>query len=307
MKNIKLFVLPLLASSVIAQQNIVTQPQTAAQNANPPVYPANAGAAVQQNIFQAQPQSGQQAGIVQWKDFGASVFYHERNTLVKRDLSVDSLKKAAVIFFGDWCPNCHKFITDSAQYLAQLHKSGINVILIHIPSADKLQNWQDPTPHEYESIKQKVASFGIKTSNVQIVLLGERTVLSRLGITGLPVFIAVKDSKEFHREIGTTGAAQLKNEAIRTQLMNVWKAGKENKAKSSKSGKKSTQMSQTKASQGKSERKSESNPKLNKEQMIRAKTATAMLNDNWAGGYSGPDLNAIGLKWNGSKKDLNAL
>ena len=282
MKNIKIGILPLFASSALFAQQV-------------PVYPANAGA---YTTVQSMPQDNKGAQTIsatqsnnifleyyakQGSNFSAPVFFFENNALIKRDISFDDLKKSVVIFFGDWCPHCHKFLTEFSKHIATLAKNGINVIFLHVPSIEKLRNWQDPTLQDYQAVVQKLSSYGISASasNVKVVLLGDRLSLSQLGISGLPVFIAVKNAKEYFRGVGDSGVSklQLSDPNILKQFLEIWSNDKNNKAggnerKSNKKPEKLRNKSQKNAIyQSKSKA-----VKLSKKAMVESKTATEMLN-----------------------------
>ena len=284
MKNIKIWTLPFLASSVSFAQQA-------------PVYPANAGAyTTVQNVPQVGTPAAQSAASTQSNNvfleyyakqgsaFSASVFFFENNALVKRDISYDDLKKSVVIFFGDWCPHCHKFLTEFSKHIGTLAKSGINIIFLHVPSVEKLRNWQDPTVQDYQAVVQKLNSYGIgATSNAKVVLLGERTALSQLGISGLPVFLAVKNAKEYFRGVGDSGVSKLQLSDSNTlkQFLEIWGKDESNQARNNerKDNKKPEQLK--KKSQKKVANKSKSKPvKLSKKAMIESKTATEMLNSS---------------------------
>ena len=53
---------------------------------------------------------------------------------------------------------------------------------------------------------------------MNVVLLGDRNVLTKAGVSGLPVFLAVKNSKEYFRGVGDNGVSKLK-----LGDKNVWK------------------------------------------------------------------------------------
>ena len=283
MKNIKILIVSLWIQSVSFAQQA-------------PVYPANAGA---YTTVQSVPQVNQVVQSTtttqnnnifleyyakQGGNFSAPVFFFENNALVKREISYDDLKKSVVIFFGDWCPHCHKFLTEFSKNIATLAKSGVNVIFLHIPSVEKLKNWQEPSVQDYQAVVQKLSSYGINSSstNVKIVLLGERTALSQLGISGLPVFLAVKNAKEYFRGVGDSGVSklQLSDSNVLRQFLEIW--GKDESTKSDLTEVKNNKKSEK--SKKKSPRKiihdKKSKPvKLSKKALIESKTATEMLNN----------------------------
>lgn len=282
MENIKILTLPLLVSSVSFAQQV-------------PVYPANAGALTTVQSVSQVNQGEQGTAATQSKNifleyyakqgsnFSAPVFFFENNALVKRDISYDDLKKSVVIFFGDWCPHCHKFLTEFSKHIATLAKSAINVVFLHIPSVEKLKNWQEPSVQDYQSVVQKLSSYGINSSasNVKIVLLGERTVLSQLGISGLPIFLAVKNAKEYFRGVGDSGVSklQLSDPDTLKQFLEIW--GKDESSKADHNEKKEVKKSKKlkKKTQKKVVRTAKSKQvKLSKKALLESKTATEMLN-----------------------------
>ena len=284
MKNIKIWTLPLLVPSMsLAQQA--------------PVYPANAGAYTTAQTISQDNQGAQGTAAPlrknifleyyakQGSDFSAPVFFLEKKTtLVKHDdFGSNNLEKSVVVVFGDWCPHCHKFLTEFSKHIATLAKNGINVIFLHVPSIEKLRNWQDPTLQDYQAVVQKLSSYGISASasNVKVVLLGDRLSLSQLGISGLPVFIAVKNAKEYFRGVGDSGVSklQLSDPNILKQFLEIWSNDKNYKAGGNerKSNKKPDKLRNK--SQKNAIYKSKSKAvKLSKKAMVESKTATEMLN-----------------------------
>jgi len=128
------------------------------------------------------------------------------------------LQKAIVIFFGDWCPNCAKFLTSLSKYLNQLISSGIKIVFISVPSIERIQNWQNPSISDYNEARNKLRSFNIdltqldpdsydaagnpnnrKDKKVELLLLGDNYSLSDNDIDSLPVMIAVHNSIEQFR------------------------------------------------------------------------------------------------------------
>lgn len=161
----------------------------------------------------------------QGDDFNASVYYNESGELAKRDISFDDLKKTVVIFSGDWCPYCHNFLTNFSQYINTLNSKGIKIIIVNVPSIDKLRNFVAPTTDDYNEVKSKLESYGINFSSMtKLALLGEKATLARNGIEGLPVFIAIKNGKEYFRGIGQTGVSklQLSNQTVLKQFLEIW-------------------------------------------------------------------------------------
>ena len=285
MRYIKFFALPLLVSlSFAAQQSVQTQ-----------VFPANAGAVTQaapeaQGTQASQPQNNNiflEYYAKQGSAFSASVFKQENGALVKRDISYDDLKKTVVIFFGDWCPHCHRFLTDFSKYIGTLTAKGIKIMLLNVPSVERLKTWQDPTSQDYQNALQKVQSYGINpSSGVELVLLGERTTLAKTGVSGLPVFIAVKDAKEYFRGVGDKGVSklQLSDANVLKQFLEIWgddskDSAKDDSVAEKKSTKSPKHKAEKKSSKKSTQRKLSGAPKLSKTAMIESRTATEMLNN----------------------------
>lgn len=161
----------------------------------------------------------------QGDSFSASVYYNESGKLAKRDIGVDDLQRSVVIFSGDWCPYCHNFLASFSQYIPTLNAKGLKVIIVNVPSVDKLRNQEEPTLDEYNSVKSKFESYGITfSSNTKLLLLGEKATLARNGIEGLPVFIAVKNGKEYFRGVGQAGVSklQLSDQNVLRQFLEIW-------------------------------------------------------------------------------------
>ncbi len=161
----------------------------------------------------------------QGDDFMASVYYNETSKLVKRDISFNDLKKTVIIFSGDWCPYCHNFLTNFSQYIKDLNSKGIKIIIVNVPSIDKLKNFVTPTIDDYNEVKSKLESYGITFSSMtKLAILGEKATLARNGIEGLPVFIAVKNGKEYFRGVGQSGISklQLSNQTVLKQFLEIW-------------------------------------------------------------------------------------
>ena len=154
------------------------------------------------------------------KRFSATVCRLEKGkSKLSRPTTLDSktLKKAVVIFFGDWCPNCARFLTGLSKYLNQLVQDGIRIIFIGVPSPETLQDWRSPKITDYNSAKEKLRSYNIvleqldpkgydsngnpKSNNrkVELVLLGDEDVLNRNAIDSLPTMLVIRDSNEQFR------------------------------------------------------------------------------------------------------------
>ncbi len=285
MKSIRFLIFPLLTSAVVAMQ----------QGEQITVYPANAGEATRpfQQIPNEIPQANTQAGnsntsnafleyyARQGNDFSAPVFYQENGNLVKRDISYDDLKKAVVIFFGDWCPHCHKFLTEFSQNIGKLTSQGIKVILLNVPSVEKLKNWQDPTMQDYQLAIQELNTCGINTANnVDVVLLGDRMALSKVGVSGLPVFLAIKNAKEYFRGIGSNGVSRLQfaDPNVLKQFLDIWGESKDEVKREQKVAKSKKIKKETLKSAKAKKRTAKKTVKLSRKAMIESKTATEMLN-----------------------------
>ena len=285
MKNMKFLLFPFLSSVAIATQ----------QGNQVMVYPANAGEATRtvQKMPKEVPHNASQTNndasknifleyyAKQGSDFAMSAFYNKSGNLVKQDISYDDLQKAVVIFFGDWCPHCHKFLTAFSQHVSKLTLKGIKVILLNVPSVEKLKNWQEPTMQDYQKAIQELNSCGVNLgNNVEMVLLGDRVALSKIGVSGLPVFLAIKNAKEYFRGVGSNGVSKLKlsDPNVLQQFLNIWDEKKDEPKKEKKvaTNKKIKKSSDKKIKISKTAKKS--SIKLSKRASIESKTATEMLN-----------------------------
>ena len=261
------------------------------------VYPANAGEAVHteqpgNNMMPAnnlqvvsQTVDGKATNIFleyyakQGNDFSMTVFYNENGNLVKRNISYDDLQKTVVIFFGNWCPHCHKFLTGFSKDINKITEKGIKIILINVPSVERLKNWIDPTIQDYNTTINGLNSWGITPSkNVEIVLLGDRVALSKAGVSGLPVFLAVKQAKEYFRGVGSAGVAkiQLSEPRVLKQFLDIW--GNDKKGAQTESRNKQNKKAHKKIKAMNKVVKKVSNARRTKEAKIESRTATEMLN-----------------------------
>ena len=244
------------------------------------IYAAKAGSPVSTNANMFLEYYSKQGSEV-W----ASVYYHEDGNLVKRDISYDDLQRAVVIFFGDWCPHCHKFLAEFTKHIKTLGQHGIKVVLLHVPSVDRLKNWQEPTVQEYKDVLTKLAGSGIKpSSNVSVVLLGDRNVLTKAGISGLPVFLAVKNSKEYFRGVGDNGVSKLKlgDKNVLRQFLEIYGINNQKEDKQAEQKHQNTKVQEKR----KATKHMETSRKIKKRQKeyqrpdrINAKVATDMLNN----------------------------
>ena len=225
-----------------APQNVSPQGQYPQQYSSPDL---NAQNYPQQNYTQPQPQSPQ-SGYAQsngnlstislsnmfleyypkqGSDFAASVYYNEGGRMVKRDISYDRLRKTFVVFWGDWCPHCQRFLTEFSKYAETLKSKGVKLVFIDVPSEDNLKNWHEPTVDDYNTAKERITSYGINlSSGIELVMLGERAALARSGIEGLPVAIAIRDAHEYFRGVGNAGTSklQLSNPDVLRQFLEIW-------------------------------------------------------------------------------------
>lgn len=167
------------------------------------------------------------------KRFSATVYKMDKNGRLHRSqLDSKSLRKAIIIFFGDWCPHCAHFLTSFVKYINQLTASGIKIIFIGVPSIERIQNWQSPTISDYNESQQKLQSFGINPEQlsqnakseyeqakqqkknkqkhnsdvltlnmpaVELVLLGDNSVLDNNAIDSLPTMLAINNGTEQFR------------------------------------------------------------------------------------------------------------
>jgi thiol-disulfide isomerase/thioredoxin len=161
----------------------------------------------------------------QGREFSANVFEEKGGRLSRLSLSGDAIKKCVVVFIGDWCPHCEKFISTFAHSIDLLKSNGVKILFLAVPSIDRLRNWREPTIADYESVKQKVTSFGVRLGNgVQIVLLGDGATLARSGVEGLPVFLAIDEGKEKFRGTGegSLSKVNLSDENVRNEFLEIW-------------------------------------------------------------------------------------
>lgn len=205
---------------------------------NVPIYQAHAGNNTNQN-FQVQMSNSQSVNNVNsfleyyakqnsrlFKD-GALFFFKDKGSkLIKRSINQEHLKKAVVVFFGDWCPHCNVFLRAFAPHVELLRLSGVTTIFVAIPSIDKLRNWRDPNINEFNIAENKVASYNItlKTNRTFVTMIGDKSVLTTCGIEGLPVFVAVHDGKEKCRFVGEKAIQRinLSDPNVLKQFLAIW-------------------------------------------------------------------------------------
>ncbi|MDR0695506.1 MAG: redoxin domain-containing protein [Holosporales bacterium] len=226
------------------------------------VYQAMAGTSPQQQGEQLQRESTSNASGVtsnkfleyyskQGADVSVSGFFMTPAGLAKRNLSSSDLKKAVIVFFGDWCPHCERFLGRFSGQLHRLTKKGIKIIFIGVPSVETLKKeWKDPTNEEYKVYASKLQNHNIKIAdNVMLCALGDRVTLGRESIEGLPAVLAVKDGKEQYRGVGQDGLEKLdlSRDNILEQFLAIWddnkgkdedKSEKQEESKEKRGGKK---------------------------------------------------------------------
>jgi thiol-disulfide isomerase/thioredoxin len=158
--------------------------------------------------------------------------------LEKRTLSTADLKKAVVVFFGDWCPHCEKFLGRFSGQLHLLTEKGVRIIFVGIPSVEALkQPWKDPTPAEYEIYDSKLRTHGIRLGDqVSLCALGDRVTLGKAAVEGLPAVLAVKEGAERFRGVGQDGLNKLDLADARTleQFLAIWDERKDEKSEREK-------------------------------------------------------------------------
>lgn len=190
--------------------------------------------------------------------FSASIYKMDRNgTLYKTQLDSKSLQKAIVIFFGDWCPHCANFLNSLSRYLNQLISSGIKIIFISVPSIERIQNWQTPSIADYNEAQQKLRSFNIIPEQlnqyaqteydnakqqkknkqqynhdilyinmpaVELVLLGDNSVLDNNAIDSLPTMLAINNGTEQFRggSDNSLDVVNFENSVTMQQFNEIW-------------------------------------------------------------------------------------
>ena len=192
------------------------------------------------------------------KRFSATVYKMDKNgKLYRSQFDSKSLQKAIVIFFGDWCPHCAHFLTSFAKYINQLTSSGIKIIFIGVPSIERIQNWQSPTISDYNESQNKLQSFGINPAQmsqnaksgyeqakqqkknkqhynadilklnmpaVELVLLGDNSVLDHNAIDSLPTMLAINNGTEQFRggADNSLDVVNFENPVSMQQFQEIW-------------------------------------------------------------------------------------
>lgn len=171
-----------------------------------------------------------------FKDGSSFYFQSGSRSLTKRGISQDHLKKAVVVFFGDWCPHCDSFLRAFSPHVELLRLSGVSTIFVAIPSIERLKNWKDPNIDEFNAAENKIASYDIKlaTKKTFVAMIGDRSVLATCGIEGLPVFVAVKEGKEVCRFVGEKAVQKINisDPAVLKQFLSIWDSEESRKVES---------------------------------------------------------------------------
>ena len=213
----------------------------------------------------------------QGSEFAAKVYYQNGKNLALEQISHDDLKKAVVVFFGEWCPHCDNFLKIFSKQLEFLRLYKVNVIFIHVPSIDRLKDYEKElsfkyTPDEFNQAENKISAYGINLSKkkTNVALLGDRVSLGKNGIEGLPVVIAIRDGKECFRAVGENTSAKLdfSNEEVLKNFLAIWDedvnvvaeekesaAANAETTKSSKHGKKAKKQEKSSKKEKKSKKK----------------------------------------------------
>lgn len=153
------------------------------------------------NYNNAAPNAFTENYALKGKQFGATVFRKDRNNLLyKTNLNANDLQRAIIIFFGDWCPHCSRFLKNFSKSIPALTQAGLKIIFIGVPSVDRLQNWRDPTESDYNENMQKLNGFGVQMgNNMELVLLGNSNSLRDNAVDSLPTMMAISNGKECFR------------------------------------------------------------------------------------------------------------
>jgi thiol-disulfide isomerase/thioredoxin len=200
------------------------------------IHQANAGTAIKQSQKQQTPPKiasdtnpfleyyPRQGSTI--PSVGSSFYFQENKKLVKRSINSSLLKKAILIFYGDWCPHCDSFLKTFTQYFDVIELSGITTIFIAVPTIEKLKNWKAPTLNEFKTAENKISSYEIKLLKNKsfVVAIGDKSVLKTSGVDGLPVIVVVKNEKEMFRAVGEQASqfVNLSNQTTLKQFLEIW-------------------------------------------------------------------------------------
>ena len=237
----------------------------------------------------------------QGSEFAAKVYYQNGKELSLEQISNDDSKKAVIVFFGEWCPHCDNFLKIFSKQLEFLRLYKVNVIFIHVPSIDRLKDYEKElsfkyTPDEFNQAENKISAYGIKLSKkkMKVALLGDRVSLGKNGIEGLPVVIAIRDGKECFRAVGENTSAKLdfSNEEVLKNFLAIWDddvnviaeekesaAASAETPKSSKHGKKGKKQEKSDKKEKKSKHVREGHLSTDGVDVAKAKDVTRLLND----------------------------
>lgn len=149
----------------------------------------------------AQPNTFTENYTLKGRPFNAYVYKKDADgRLYKMRLNSQDLQKAIIIFFGDWCPHCSRFLGNFSRNMPSLTQAGVKIIFIGVPSIDRLQNWREPTDADFNEHFQKLSSFGIQLgNNSELVLLGDKASLNNNVVDSLPTMMAVSNGRECFR------------------------------------------------------------------------------------------------------------
>ncbi|MDR1488188.1 MAG: redoxin domain-containing protein [Holosporales bacterium] len=209
------------------------QPTTvqAPQQQTPPVF----GSSNQQQLANSFLEYYTRQGTPLFKGNESFLFQSNGKTLKKKSIDVKDQKKCVLIFFGEWCPHCHAFLTKFSKNIDLLRLTGITVIFIAIPSIEKLKHWQEPDIDDFNAAENKISSYGIKLvhDRVFVTMIGERSILATCGIEGLPVIVAVENGIEKFRDVGESAVQKMdfSNQETFKQFLEIWDNNKKESEK----------------------------------------------------------------------------
>ncbi|MDR0640350.1 MAG: hypothetical protein LBF65_01275 [Holosporales bacterium] len=134
-------------------------------------------------------------------DFDVEVYVLENGNLVKRHINQSILRKALVVFIGEGCPHCEKFLSGFAQHYKRLTSEGVTVVFVRIPAIDALQAGRVPTMQEYESAASETSVVSSPSNTVKVFLLADYPALMKVGVTAIPVgFIVDRGAQRLKME-----------------------------------------------------------------------------------------------------------
>ncbi|MDR1233551.1 MAG: hypothetical protein LBJ92_00125 [Holosporales bacterium] len=136
--------------------------------------------------------------------FDVEVYVQENGNLVKRHINQSILRKALVVFIGEGCPHCERFLSEFAQHYRRITNEGVVTVFIRIPSISDLQAGRIPTMQEYDSAVSEVRVVGAPSNTIKVFLLADYPSLMRVGITAIPVGFIVNHSKQRLKMEGDT-------------------------------------------------------------------------------------------------------